>query len=54
MIVVMKADSTELDVENVTKRIEGHGLQVHLSQARNEPSSGSWDIFIPACSRRWS
>ena len=32
MIVVMKADSTEIDIENVTKRIEGHGLQVHLSQ----------------------
>ncbi len=32
MIVVMKADSTDLDIENVSKRIEGHGLQVHLSQ----------------------
>ncbi len=32
MIVVMKAGSTDLDIENVRKRIEGHGLQVHLSQ----------------------
>jgi 3-deoxy-7-phosphoheptulonate synthase len=32
MIVVMKADSTDLDIENVRRRIEGHDLQVHLSQ----------------------
>ena len=32
MIVVMKADSTDLQINNVTKRIEGHGLKGHLSQ----------------------
>ncbi len=32
MIVVMKAGSTESNIEDVRKRIEGHGLQVHLSQ----------------------
>ncbi len=32
MIVVMKAGSTDLEIENVQKRIESHGLQVHLSQ----------------------
>ncbi len=32
MIVVMKTGSTEAHIEDVRKRIEGHGLQVHLSQ----------------------
>ena len=32
MIVVMTADSTDKQIKSVTKRIEGHGLEVHLSQ----------------------
>ena len=32
MIVVMTADSTDKQIESVTKRIEGHGLEVHMSQ----------------------
>ncbi len=32
MIVVMKADSTDSEIDNVRKRIESHGLQGHLSQ----------------------
>ena len=40
MIVVMRKDSTKDDLENVQKRIEGHGLRAHLSEGEERTVVG--------------